>query len=64
MRAGRLGPRGLPDGRLEPGRGAAEPGDRVTRSGRAYRVMRTRARVGEEGEADATRYVHLTSELP
>ncbi len=39
-----------------------ESGDRVTCSGRAYRVVRTRTRVGEEGEADATRYIHLTSE--
>ncbi len=45
-----------------PGR-SLESGDRVTCSGRAYRVVRTRARAGEEGELDATRYVHLTSEL-
>lgn len=41
-----------------PGRGL-ESGERVTCSGRAYRVVMTRARVGEEGEVDATRYVHL-----
>ena len=37
-----------------------ESGDCVTLSGRPYRVAMTRDRVGEEGEVDATRYVHLT----
>ena len=48
-------------GGASPGR-SLESGDRVTRSGRAYRVVTARARVGEEGELDATRYVHLTSD--
>jgi hypothetical protein len=50
-------------GGSSPGRNL-ESGDRLTCSGRAYRVVKSRARVGEEGEADATRYVHLTSEHP
>ncbi len=45
----------------DPGR-RLESGDRVTCSERDYRVMRTRARVGEEGEVDAIRYVHLSSD--
>jgi hypothetical protein len=48
-------------GGSSPGRNP-ESGDRLTCSGRAYRVVKSRARVGEEGEADATRYVHLTSD--
>ncbi len=46
-------------GGSSPGR-SLESEDRVTCSGRAYQVVRTRVRVGEEGEVDATRYVHLT----
>ena len=48
-------------GEPSPGR-SPESGDRMTCSGRDYRVVRARARLGEEGEADATRYVHLAPE--
>ncbi len=44
-----------------PGNGP-ESGDRVTCSGRDYRVEMARPRVGDEGEGDAVRYVHLSSD--
>ena len=46
-------------GGSSPGR-SLESGDRVTCSGRDYRVVMSRARVGEEGEVEAIRYLHLT----
>lgn len=46
---------------VSPHQAAWEAGDRVTWSGRAYRVETTQVRAGGEGwgESDARRYVHL-----